>query len=109
MTTQRKAPTGKAQKTTKPKPQKVTRPIEKKAGRPSLPSDSAKASLTLKLRNIVWMDRLCSDIREQTGNVLDRGELLRGMISAVQDSEIDLRNCKTEQDIADAITKKLKS
>lgn len=103
-----KPPIQKAQSTPKPKPKKVTSPIEKKPGRPPLPADYAKASLTLKLRDIVWMDRLCSDIREHTGNVLDRGALLRGMISAVQDSEIDLRNCKTEQDIADAIAKKLK-
>lgn len=103
-----KTPTQKTQNKPAQKPQKVSAPIAKSVGRPSLPTDYAKASLTLKLQDILWLDRLSADIREQTGEVLDRGAILRGVLSAVQDSEIDLRKCKTEKEIADTMAKKLK-
>ncbi len=109
MPSKNKPSTKKTQSAPTPKLQKASPDVGKKAGRPTLPPDYAKASLTLKLSDILWMDRLCSDIREQTGEVLDRGSLLRGMISAIQDSEIDLRKCKTEKEIVDSIAKKLKS
>lgn len=81
----------------------------KRSGRPSLSEDHAKASLTLKLKNILWLDRLCTDIREKTGGLMDRGSLLRGLINAIQNSGIDLSHCYTEQQVTETLANKLKT
>ena len=80
----------------------------KRSGRPPLASDHAKASLTLRLKNILWLDRLCTDIREKTGGLMDRGSLLRGLIDAIQISGIDLSHCYTEKQVTETWAKKLK-
>jgi len=103
-----KAKPSKPTATAESKSAKTFAPLAKQAGRPPLPQDYTKASLTLRLRDILWLDRLCADIREQTGAILDRGGLLRGLIAAVQDSGIDLRGCSTEEQISESIASKLR-
>lgn len=81
----------------------------KKAGRPGvLPPDAVKATITFYNNQVAWLDHLSADIRQNTFAVVDRGSILRAIIGALQDSEIDLSQLRTEQAIRDVIAAKLK-
>jgi len=72
-------------------------------------AEFTKISATLRLKNVVWLDRLCADIREHTGSLIDRGTVLRGVLAAIHESGIDLGICGSEEQIAETIAKKLRS
>ncbi len=78
-------------------------------GRPQLPAGYAKASLTLKLSSVLFLDRLSCDIRSNTNAIVDRGAILRGVIEAIESSGIslDLSKCASEADITNTIKDRL--
>lgn len=58
-----------------------------------------KTTLTLYRKHLHLLDRLALDIREGGGSI-DRGALVRGIVTAIEESGVDLRKCKTEADVA---------
>lgn len=71
-------------------------------------TDTVKCTLTLNLSDVLWLDNLATNVRAQTGQIIDRGAILRGIISAMRDSAIDLQKCSTQEQITEAISKKVK-
>lgn len=78
------------------------------AGRPKVASDlTVKSTITFLNNHIVFLDRLSTEIRENSMAIVDRGALIRAFISSLQESRIDLRHMTSEEEIRMALTKKL--
>jgi hypothetical protein len=68
-----------------------------------------KSTVTFHNGQIVFLDRLSSDIRANNMAIVDRGALIRGIISAVQHSRINLSNATSEEEVKTLIASKLKA
>jgi Arc/MetJ-type ribon-helix-helix transcriptional regulator len=77
------------------------RPVEHKEG-------WSKVTVVLLDKQIHWLDQLASTIRLNTKAALSRAELIRAAISAIEESEMDLTDISSEQDIKNALLEKLK-
>jgi hypothetical protein len=78
-------------------------------GRPKEHADAwTKVTTVLFDRQIHWLDTLASTIRLNTRLALSRAEIIRGLISAVEESGIDLSQVSNEEDIKNILLKKLK-
>lgn len=78
-------------------------------GRPKqFPDGAVKSTVTFTNAQIVWLDRLSSDIRATTMTIIDRGAIIRAIISAVEQSKLDLCNATSEDQIKNIICAKLK-
>lgn len=71
-------------------------------------SNAVKSTVTFSNDQIVWLDRLSSDIRATTMAIVDRGAIIRAIISAVEQSHIDLSKATSEDQIKNLICAKLK-
>lgn len=72
-------------------------------------SNAVKSTVTFSNNQIVWLDRLSSDIRATTMAIVDRGAIIRAIISAVEQSQIDLCNATSEDQIKNLVCAKLKA
>lgn len=89
-------------------------PVEKKEpaetrGRPKqLPEATVKSTVTFNNSQIVWLDRLSADIRASTMAIVDRGAIIRAIITAIEKSNVDLCGASSEEQIRDIICEQLK-
>jgi len=95
--------------------QEIVQPISEKKeivearGRPKQLSDGAvKSTVTFYNSQIVWLDRLSADIRSSTMAIIDRGTIIRAILTAVEKSNIDLSIATSEEQVCDIILTKLK-
>ena len=69
-------------------------------GRPRLHSEAwSRVTVVLYDRQIVRLDRLAADIRRETGKVLKRAALIRSVIDALLDSEVDVTSVGSEREL----------
>lgn len=66
-----------------------------------------KATVVLRNSQIVFLDRIASDIRAKTGAAMARAELIRAMVDAVFDSGVDLSSAASEEDVRRALAGRL--
>jgi len=59
-------------------------------------------------REIVLLDRLVADIRAANGAGISRAHLIRALIEALAESDIDLTACRTESELAEAFTQRFR-
>jgi Arc/MetJ-type ribon-helix-helix transcriptional regulator len=86
---------------------KKTEPIEQR-GRPKQLSDGvAKSTVTFNNSQIVWLDRLSADIRSSSMAILDRGTIIRAILTAIEKSNIDLLEASSEEQVCEMILNKL--
>jgi hypothetical protein len=92
-----------------PRSELAAAPILRPIGRPPAPGDFTKATLSLRLNDVLWLDQLSIDIRKTTGQICDRGAVLRGLLSGIREAGIslDLQRCSTEEEIASDIKARL--
>jgi hypothetical protein len=50
-------------------------------------------------RQIAQLDRLAAGVREATGRVLNRADIIRALIDALSDAKVDLAGAATEADV----------
>ena len=75
-------------------------------GRPQEHQESwSKITVTLLDNQIHWLDNLASSIRLNTRTAISRTELIRALVSAVEGSELDLSQLKSESEIKEHILK----
>lgn len=74
--------------------------ISKKSqkGRPASLEDSTKVTVVLWDKQIHWLDTLTTEIRWKTKSALNRAQIIRAMISAIEESGIDLTSVKSEEE-----------
>jgi galactose-1-phosphate uridylyltransferase len=76
------------------------RPLEHKEG-------WSKVTVVLLDKQIHWLDKLALDIRQNTKASVSRAEIIRGLISAIEESGIDLTKIENEKDIKEYVVNKL--
>jgi len=69
-------------------------------GRPPIHDEAwTKVTVVLLNRQIVYLDRLANDIRANTGSAIKRAEILRALVDALAESNIDLLAATSENDL----------
>jgi len=89
-----------------------TRPTssEKKRGpgRPPVHDEEwTKVTVVLFNRQIVFLDRMASNIRAQSGAAISRAQLIRALIDAVAEGDIDLTAARSERDLKATLVSRL--
>jgi len=89
----------------------TTRPQTKAGpGRPPVHSETwSKVSVVLFDRQIHHLDRLSIDIRDKTGKVLNRAEIIRALIDGLIDSGMDITAAASEADLRGRVARRLGS
>lgn len=79
-------------------------------GRPATHAEAwTRVSVILLGRQIAYLDHLAADIRSTTGAAINRAELIRAMIDAVEGARLDLTHTTSEADIRSSIMDRLKA
>jgi len=82
---------------------------ERTAGRPPKHDETwTKATVVLMDRQIVFLDRLCADIREAgigKGKPvsMNRAEIIRALVDALDQSSLDVTNTTSEEDLRERL------
>jgi hypothetical protein len=72
----------------------------RRPGRPPIHDEAwTKVTVVLFNRQIVFLDRLAANIRAQSGAAISRAQLLRALLDAVADSDIELTAAMSEADL----------
>ena len=80
----------------------------RRPGRPPVHEEAwTKVTVVLFNRQIVFLDRLAANIRAQSGAAISRAQLLRSLIDAVADADIDLTTSTSEADLKTALLSRL--
>jgi hypothetical protein len=58
-------------------------------------------------RQIVFLDRLAANIRAQSGAAISRAQLIRALLDAVTDADVDLTAATSETDLKTIILARL--
>lgn len=78
-------------------------------GRPPVhEEDWTKVTVVLLNRQIVYLDLLAADIRATTGAAIKRAEIIRALIDALAESDIDLTSAASEANLKAAISAHLR-
>jgi hypothetical protein len=72
----------------------------RRPGRPPVHEEAwTKVTVVLFNRQIVFLDRLAANIRAQSGAAISRAQLIRALLDAVADADIDLTSATSEADL----------
>ena len=75
-------------------------PQGRRPGRPPVHEEAwSKVTVVLFNRQIVFLDRLAANIRAQSGAAISRAQLIRALLDAVADADIDLTTAMSEADL----------
>ena len=84
-------------------------PVVKRRGRRATHTDHwTKVTVVLLDRQIVFLDRLVSDIRGATGAAITRAHVIRALVDALAATDVDLTTCRSESDLLSVLTQRLK-
>jgi hypothetical protein len=79
---------------------KVRRRTKRGPGRPPIHDEAwTKVTVVLFNRQIVFLDRLAANIRAQSGAAISRATLLRSLVDALSDADVDLTAATSEADL----------
>jgi len=77
-------------------------------GRPPVHDEEwTKVTVVLFNRQIVFLDRLAADIRATTGAAISRAEIIRALIDALMDSDLDLTTVTSQADVKALLSDRL--
>lgn len=77
-------------------------------GRPQVHHEEwTKITVILMNRQVVYLDRLATDIRAKTGASVSRAELIRAMIDAVANSKLDMTTTSSGYELQGLLAGKL--
>ena len=83
------------------------RPKKKRGRRPSHTEHWTKVTVVLFDRQIVFLDRLGADIRAASGVAISRAHVIRALIDALGESDLDLTGTRSEADLKAILTARL--
>jgi hypothetical protein len=75
--------------------------------RPSHTEHWTKVTVVLFDRQIVFLDRLGADIRASSGVAISRAHVIRALIDALSESDLDLTGTRSEADLKAILTARL--
>ena len=77
-------------------------------GRPPIHDEEwTKVTVVLFNRQIAFLDRLASNIRAQSGAAISRAQLIRALIDAMAEGDIDLTAARSERDLKATLMSRL--
>jgi hypothetical protein len=80
----------------------------RRPGRPPVHDEAwTKVTVVLFNRQIVFLDRMAANIRAHSGAAISRAQLIRAVVDAISDSDIDLTSARSEADLKSAILSRL--
>lgn len=80
----------------------------RRPGRPPVHEEAwTKATVVLFNRQIVFLDRLAANIRAHSGAAISRAQLIRALVDAAADADIDLTAATSEADLKATILARL--
>jgi hypothetical protein len=79
----------------------------KRGRRPSHTEQWTKVTVVLFDRQIVFLDRLGADIRASSGVAISRAHVIRALIDALTESDLDLTGTRSEADLKAILTARL--
>ena len=82
-------------------------PPKKRGRRPSHTEHWTKVTVVLFDRQIVFLDRLGADIRAASGVAISRAHVIRALIDALSESDLDLTGSRSEADLKAILTARL--
>lgn len=89
-----------------PTPRPAT--VKRRPGRPPVHEEAwTKVTVVLFDRQIVFLDRLAANIREQSGAAISRAQLIRALVDASADADLDLTLARSEADLKRTILARL--
>jgi hypothetical protein len=89
-------------------PTRRSHPGKRKPGRPPVHDEAwTKVTVVLFNRQIVFLDRLAANIRAQSGAAISRAQLIRALLDAVADADVDLTMSTSETDLKATILARL--
>ena len=81
---------------------------KRRPGRPPVHDEAwTKVTVVLFNRQIVFLDRLAANIRAQSGAAISRAQLIRAVVDAISDADIDLTTATSEADMKATILARL--
>jgi len=81
---------------------------KRKPGRPPVHDEAwTKVTVVLFDRQIEFLDRMAATIRAQSGAAISRAQLVRALLDAVGDADIDLTASTSEADLKTTILARL--
>ena len=73
---------------------------KRKRGRPPIHDEAwTKVTVVLFNRQITFLDRLAANIRAHSGAAISRAQLIRSLIDALSEADIDLTAALSERDL----------
>ena len=73
---------------------------KRKRGRPPIHEEAwTKVTVVLFNRQIVFLDRLAANIRAKSGAAISRAQLIRSLVDALSEADIDLTAATSENDL----------
>ena len=82
-------------------------PPKRRGRRPSHTEHWTKVTVVLFDRQIVFLDRLGADIRAASGVAISRAHVIRALIDALSESDLDLTGSRSEADLKAILTARL--
>lgn len=82
-------------------------PPKRRGRRPSHTEQWTKVTVVLFDRQIVFLDRLGADIRASSGVAISRAHVIRALIDALSESDLDLTGTRSENDLKAVLTARL--
>jgi hypothetical protein len=80
----------------------------RRPGRPPIHDEAwTKVTVVLFNRQIVFLDRLAANIRAHSGAAISRAQLIRALLDAVTDADIDLTRSMSEADLKATLLSRL--
>ena len=81
---------------------------KRRPGRPPVHEAAwTKVTVVLFNRQIGFLDRLAANIRAQSGAAISRAQLIRALLDAVADADVDLTTATSEMDLKTTILSRL--
>ena len=80
---------------------------KRRGRRPTHTEHWTKVTVVLFDRQIVFLDRLGADIRAASGVAISRAHIIRALIDALSESELDLTGTRSEADLKAILTARL--
>ena len=75
-------------------------PVAPRRGRrPSHTGSWTKVTVVLMDRQIVYLDRLVADIRDANGASISRAHVIRALVDALAESDVDLTGSRSEGEL----------
>jgi hypothetical protein len=80
---------------------------KKRGRRPSHSEQWTKVTVVLMDREIVFLDRLLADIHAASGAAISRAHIIRALIDALTESDLDLTVSRSEKDLTKLLAGRL--